>query len=349
MNIDGSQLLDAIAGLRVLVIGEAILDSYLEGVANRLCPEAPVPVVNLSHRRDVPGGAANTAANVASLGGRVTFLSVVGDDLEGTLLRQALTERGISTADLLTCPARQTLTKQRVIAASQMLVRLDQGSTQPVALETEQEFIHGLSEHFPRCDAVIISDYGYGILTSKVVEAIAKLQAQTPKILAVDSRHLAAYRHVGVTLVKPNYPEVLQLLGADTLSRSGDGSSACGDRPAQIAPHGLQILELTGAQIAAVTFDTEGSLIIQRGQPPYRTYAKPQPQVQAAGAGDTFLGALTLGLTAGASTPAAAELAAAAATIVVNRSVTSTCEPQALQAYFRDQSESDKSPTLRED
>lgn len=347
MNIEGSQLLDAIAGLRVLVIGEAILDSYLEGVVNRLCPEAPVPVVNLSHRRDVPGGAANTAANVSSLGGRVTFLSVVGNDLEGTRLRQALIERGISTVCLLTAPARQTLTKQRVIADSQLLVRLDQGSTQPVALETEQELIHRLTEHFSRCDAVIISDYGYGILTPKVVGAITKLQAQTPKILAVDSRHLAAYRHVGVTLVKPNYPEVVQLLGADTLSTWNADSSDCGDRPAQIAPHGLQILELTGVRIAAVTFDTEGSLIIQRGQPPYRTYAKPQPQVQAAGAGDTFLSALTLALTAGASTPAAAELAAAAAAVVVNRLVTSTCEPQALQAYFRD-SESDK-PTLTED
>lgn len=329
MNTHLGQLLDRIAGLRVLVIGEAMLDSYLEGVAHRLCPEAPVPVVTVSDRRDVPGGAANTAVNVASLGGCVTFLSVIGNDLEGTRLRQVLA--GVSTPLLLTCE-RQTLAKQRLLAGSQMVVRFDQGSTHSIDPETEQQLIHQLTQHFCQCDAVIVSDYGYGILTPRVIAAIAHLQAQTPRILAVDSRHLSAYRDAGVTVVKPNYLEAVQLLGA-----CGDGaghSPAWGERPAQIAVHASRLLELTGAQIAAVTLDIDGSLVLERGQPCYRTFARPQPQAQAAGAGDTFVSALTLALAAGASTPTAAELATAAATVVVNQTGTATCNLQELPKYF---------------
>src|SRR5207245_6541920 len=97
MNADFSSSIDAFAGFHVLVIGEAMLDSYLEGTTDRLCPEAPVPVVAISARRDAPGGAANTAVNVRSLGGRVSFVSVIGQDAEGRQLLQSLKDRGIST------------------------------------------------------------------------------------------------------------------------------------------------------------------------------------------------------------------------------------------------------------
>jgi len=135
------KLLDAIAGLNVLVIGEAMLDCYLQGFSDRLCPEAPVPVVNVTEQKQVPGGAANTAVNVHTLGGRVTFLSVIGDDWEGTILRRSLEKQGVSPKYILTQPGRQTLAKQRVIAASQLLVRFDQGSTDAIDLETEQALI----------------------------------------------------------------------------------------------------------------------------------------------------------------------------------------------------------------
>ena len=109
MSTNLTQLVEAFAGLNVVVIGEAMLDSYLKGSARGLCPEAPVPVVTLSSRRDLPGGAANTAANIRSLGGHVSLLSVVGDDPESALLRQALEAQGVSTEHLLAQPARRTL------------------------------------------------------------------------------------------------------------------------------------------------------------------------------------------------------------------------------------------------
>src|SRR3954447_16047936 len=125
-------VIDSFAGLRVLVIGEAMLDSYLIGTTTRVCREAPVPIVALNERRDVPGGAANAAVNVASLGGCAIFLSAIGDDAEGALLRDALEASGVPTDTLLIEEGRRTLTKHRLVAASQVLVRFDQGDTDAI-------------------------------------------------------------------------------------------------------------------------------------------------------------------------------------------------------------------------
>jgi D-beta-D-heptose 7-phosphate kinase / D-beta-D-heptose 1-phosphate adenosyltransferase len=327
MNTNLFDLIDAFADFNVLVVGEAMLDSYLEGSTDRLCREAPVPVVAISDRQDIPGGAANTAVNVRSLGGQPQFLSVVGDDPEGLLLQQALEKRGVSTAHLLVHPTRRTLVKHRVIAASQMLVRFDQGSTDRIDAETEQLLLDRLCHLFPTSDAVLISDYGYGILTPRVIQALAALQAASPHVLVVDSRNLTAYRQVEVTAVKPNYTEVVQLLNIQKL----EGFNV---RAEQIIAQQERLLDITGAQIAAVTLDTEGALFFQPGNPPYRTYAQPKPHSRASGAGDTFVSALTLALTANAPTSAAAELASAAAAIAVAKEGTSACAANELQGYF---------------
>ena len=161
MKPELTKLLDAIAHLHVIVIGEAMLDGYLQGLSNSLCPEAPVPVVTLTNRLYVPGGAANTAVNVRSLSANVTFLSVIGDDWEGSQLQQALSERGVSTKHILKASNRQTLSKQRVITASQILVRFDSGTTDAIDADSEQALIEKLELLFSECDAVIVSDYGY--------------------------------------------------------------------------------------------------------------------------------------------------------------------------------------------
>ena len=151
-----ARYIDAFAGLHVLVIGEAMLDSYLEGTTGRLCREAPVPIVALTARRDAPGGGANTAANARALGARVSFLSVAGEDPEGALLRRALADRGVATDGLLADPSRRTLAKNRVVASSQLLVRFDQGSTGPVSGGFETVLIERLEVLFPACEAVIV-------------------------------------------------------------------------------------------------------------------------------------------------------------------------------------------------
>lgn len=324
MNSGLSQLIDQFSGLTILVIGEAILDSYLRGAANRLCQEAPVPIVSVLERVDTPGGAANTAANVQALGAQSTLLSVIGDDSEGALLQQALTSYGVATEHVLKRAARRTLTKQRVMAASHMLVRFDQGSIEDLDEVTEQAVIDRLTQLFPHYDAVIISDYGYGILTPRLIQTLALLQTRMPRIMVVDARNLIDYRDVGVTVVKPNYQEALRLLGTGYAPPS---------RVDYMLAHGDKVLALTGAQIAAVTLDVDGALIFEHHGSPYRTYARPARNASTTGAGDTFISAFTLALAAGVDTPTAAELASAAANITVQHEGTTACTAAELHAH----------------
>jgi D-beta-D-heptose 7-phosphate kinase / D-beta-D-heptose 1-phosphate adenosyltransferase len=319
-----TDVIDAFARLRVVVLGDAMLDSYLEGESSRLSAEAPVPIVAVSARRDVPGGAANTAANVRALGADATLLGVIGDDAEADVLRSVLAKRGVTTDGVLSEPGRRTQAKNRVRAGSHMLVRFDQGSTGAAAAVVDAELVDRLAAAWPSADAVVVSDYGYGTVGPRVVERLHELQATAPRVVVVDSKDLAAYRDVGVTAVKPNYGQALELLDA------ADGRAP---RTDLIAAEGERILELTGAQIAAVTLDSEGALVLERGRPAYRTYARRNPDSRAMGAGDTFVSAFALALAAGGHTPAAAELASAAAGIVVAESGTTVCSADDLREH----------------
>ena len=319
-------LLDSFRELTVLVLGDAMLDSYIQGPAPTLSREAPVPVVKVESRRDVPGGAANTAANVRHLGAAAILLSVVGDDGEGALLRSALEDCGVACDHLLVRSDRRTLAKNRVLADTQMLVRFDQGSIEPLVGEAEREVLASLAQLFASSDAVVVSDYGYGVLTARVIGALAELQSEAPRVVVVDAKDVRAFRDVGVTAVKPNYHEALALLRATALSSEGDRGDA-------IAAEGERILDVTGAQIAAVTLDSEGAVVIERGRPPYRTYARAADGASSIGAGDTFAATLALALAAGAHAPAAADLASAAAAIVVAKRGTTCCSAAELRDH----------------
>ena len=303
-----------------------MLDSYIQGPAATLSQEAPVPVVKVHERVDVPGGAANTAANASRLGARTSVVSLVGDDGEGALLGAALDEVGVATDRLVVQPGRRTLAKNRVVAGTQMLVRFDGGSTEAAAPDAEDALVRHVEDGFAEADAVVVSDYRYGVLTPRVIETLARLQARSPRVVVVDARDLTAFADVGVTAVKPNYEEALALLRATPLDASGDRGDA-------IVAEGERILEATGAQIAAVTLDSEGAVVLERGRPPYRTYGRASGDARSVGAGDTFAATLALALAAGAHTPAAADLAAAAAAIVVASDGTTCCSAAALRAH----------------
>jgi D-beta-D-heptose 7-phosphate kinase / D-beta-D-heptose 1-phosphate adenosyltransferase len=323
-----SQLIDRFHSLNVLVIGDAMLDSYLTGTAGALCREAPVPIVTIADRVDMPGGAANTAVNAASLGARVTLLSVIGDDAEGRLLRRLLDRHGVLCEHLLAHPERQSLAKHRVLAAAQLLLRFDQGSTGAIGRATEQVLLDRLAALFPQCDALIVSDYGYGILTPRVIAELAQLQAHSPRVIVADSKDLAAFHDVSLTAAKPNCAEAMRLLGMPDTNPSTQ-------RAQRIAESGQQLLHATGARMVATTLDAEGAIVAERGRSPYRTYARPASDSNATGAGDTFLSTLALALASGADTPAAAEIAAAAAAVVVGKNGTATCGAAELRAAFR--------------
>lgn len=319
-------LMDSFKDLKVLVIGEAMLDRYLKGSSTRLSQEAPVQVVSIGEKEDLPGGAANTAANLRSLGAQPIFLSVIGDDEEGKMLRSALQKYDISGENILCSSQRQTLAKQRVLANGQMMIRFDQGSTDPLDCESEARLIERIQALAPLVDAVMVSDYNYGILTSNVLKALAELQKKNTRILVVDAKQYKPYRALRVTAVKPNYNEACALLNLER--KEGE------ERVLQVSQFGPKILEMASAQIAAITLDQDGAIIFERGQPPYRIYARPAEHNRVAGAGDTFMSALALALAAGAPATTAAEIASAASAIVVQKPGTSTCYIEELKSYY---------------
>jgi D-beta-D-heptose 7-phosphate kinase/D-beta-D-heptose 1-phosphate adenosyltransferase len=318
--------IDRFGALRVLVIGEMILDSYLRGSTDRLCREAPVPTVKVETETVAPGGAANTALNLAGLGAQVTFLSVGGQDAEARRVLDRLEAAGVDAGHLLLDPARQTLAKKRVVAGSQLLVRFDYGTTSAVSGPMERALVARVIERFPDHDAVVLSDYGYGIFTPAVVEALRRLQRSGPLCLLADSKNLRRFAALGVTAVKPNYDEALRLLSLAPVPPAR--------RAEQVMEAGADLLAATGARLAAVTLDAAGSVVLERGRTPLRTYARPVESSRTAGAGDTYLSALALALAAGAPAAEAAELAQAAADVVVNKDGTAVCARHELRDCF---------------
>jgi len=311
-------LLDRFTGLDVLVVGDAILDAYLDGPAPRLAREAPVPVVSVAERAEAPGGAGNTAVNVAALGGRARLLTALGDDAEGDRLLAALGAAGIDGAGAVRAPARRTLHKQRILADGVMLARVDEGSLAPLAGRAETALAERLADALPHADAVIVSDYGGGVLTPRIKRVLAEHQRRTPGLLIADAKDLRGYRRMGVTAVTPNYDEALALLGVRTRHTGAE-------RVAFLAGVGERLLERAGADLAAATVDAEGCVLVERGRPArHRRHAAAEVR-STTGAGDTFVAALALALAAGARPGPAAELACAAAAVAVGKPGTAAC------------------------
>lgn len=316
------QVVSAFAGARVVVIGDAILDRYLCGRSTRLSREAPVPVVDLDERVDAPGGAANAALNLAALGADVTLVAAIGADAEGEALQAAVRAGGVDDGGLVVAPERTTLAKHRLTAGTQLLLRFDQGSDGPLARDTQVALLDRLVVRLAQADAVVVSDYESGIRAEGMLRALAGLRDKIgPQVWTVDARSPAAWRSLKPTAVKPNYAEAARLLGLP--------EHAVG-RADAVTAHGERLLELTGATIAAVTLDSDGAVVFERAQPAYRTYAVPTDVARATGCGDTYTAALTLALAAGAGTVAAAELASAAAGVVVRKPGTSACSAAEL-------------------
>ncbi len=307
-----ADVVQSFAELSVVVIGDALLDVYMHGAAERLCREGPVPVVRLRSRVALPGGAGNTAVNAAAMGAAVRLVSVVGRGPDGELLHSMLDHTGVPTNSLVPCDDRPTPSLYRLLAGSQLVARYDNARSDNIGRDVEDAVIDELEAALEAADAVVVSDYGYGVVTPRVVEVLADHHARCPHVLVVDSKTPARFQHLGATAVEPNWAEAVRILGAgelDGVNERADGIAAQGDR----------LLELTGAQIAAVTLDSEGAIAFERDHPPHRIYTPERRYSEATGAGDTFVSAFTLALAAGAHTPAAAEVASAAAAVVVGK------------------------------
>ena len=308
------ELVQGAAGLEVVVVGDAMLDGWLTGPAARLSREAPVPVVDVSDTRYAPGGAGNTAVNLAALGARVRLLSVTGDDADGALLRTLLREAGVDDADVLLAPGRTTCAKRRVSAGAQMLTRLDTGDTGPVPAAVRDALSARLAGAAAGAAALVVSDYGLGVFADGAVQAV---RALAHPCLVVDARTPQRWAAARPRAVKPNFAELEALLEPGL------------DRAERVVAAAARVRAALGAEVVAATLDSEGAVLLS-ADAPVRLHTTPQPDTHAAGAGDSFTAALALGLAQGAPPRLAAELAQRAAQVVVRTPGTTTCSADDL-------------------
>jgi D-beta-D-heptose 7-phosphate kinase/D-beta-D-heptose 1-phosphate adenosyltransferase len=293
----------------VLVVGDVILDEWLTGSAERLCREAPAPVVAVASRASAPGGAANTAVNLAALGADVRLVSAVGADDSGTQLLAALAEAGVDTSLVAVDEHRRTTAKRRVVAGDQVLVRLDDGDHDQAPLSDVDDTVTA------DVDAVVLCDYGTGLLSGGVRDALLRVRDRLP-LLVVDAHEPARWAALRPDLVTPNVGEVATVLG-EPVPRTA---------PLEfLDEHRATLLTRTGAAAAVVTLDRDGAVLLDGELPAHRTWARPVPDSQTAGAGDTFCAALTVARCGGLPSVVAVELAQAAADVAVHRPETAVC------------------------
>lgn len=314
-------LIEQFNRLRVLVLGDAMLDAYTSGQVQRFCPEGPVPVYDMQSTRLCAGGAANTAANLAALGAQVTLLTVVGKDEEGDRLMHLQRRQRIDTSHVVRCRHRRTLAKHRLLANQQILMRIDQGSTNPLDPMSEVQLLACLKSRLADCELVIVSDYGYGNATDQVIGALKDRPMGV--WLCVDSKRLDRWATSRPDIVKPNYLQACRLLGLAELPETPE-------RCKQMVEYRDPLLAVTGAQTVALTCDQDGCVCLQANQAPWRISARSCARPRVAGAGDTFLATMGLAAAAGQSLPDAARLASTAAGLVVDKECTAVCTAEEL-------------------
>lgn len=311
---------------RVLVIGDTILDVYLNGKTTRLCPEAPVPLVDIEERLVFLGGAANTACNFRSLGAEVDFVSVVGDDASGNEALELLEEKGISSRFGFKSGDRHTLVKTRLVSGGHIVSRFDSGSTTAISDEINLNICKLLTELHGKYDAIVLSDYDKGVITEALTSCLERLQIESNIYLAIDSKRLQFFSNLKPSFVKPNYNETISLLGH---------SSRLKNRADQLKDEGERLFAITKSNTIAVTLDAEGSLLFYNGNFVAHIPAEKIHQPSVSGAGDTYLAAFVLSDCSETDTAKNAKVATAAASIAIAKEFTSTCSRSELEEHFR--------------
>lgn len=332
MDNDLLSILKQFTGLKVLVLGEAILDSSVRGRAGRLSLEAPVPVIDVHTGLNWPGGAANVAVNASRLGAEVELVSVTGSDAESDLLLAELRGEGIGVEHILRRADRQTLLRRRVYAEGQLVVRYDQGTSDPLDDRTEAALFEALAAQMPQMDVVILADYGQGVITHGLLKRLEALQRRQPCAIVADTRRLDEYHGLSLAALRPSYVTALDILNLKTPAQGSVETER--EMLEQLSSAGEMILQTVDTQMVTITLDNNGALVLDRDIPVYRTYAPRMPFNRVAGAGDAFISALALSLAAGAQAPAAGEIASAAASIVVEKEGMPTCCVDELRAYL---------------
>ncbi len=323
-TLEPEALLSRFGDQRILVVGDVMLDWFIWGSVSRISPEAPVPVVEVQEESRYPGGAANVARNLTSFGAQVDLSGLFGTDANGSLLSQALTECGIGTRFCLQEEHLETITKTRVVARHQQVVRIDREKRQPIPPELAATLIERIVPILPDFDGIIIEDYGKGLITSELVSSLLSQTAKHEHLtITVDPKPGNPIRWKGVTTVKPNRPEAFACSGLEDLNRDS-GMNPLTDEPLLAA--GEKLLEEWACRQVLLTLGEQGMLVFRSGSDPVHLPARAREVFDVSGAGDTAIAIYTLGLCAGLEPETAAIVSNLASSIVVGKLGTSPIE-----------------------
>ncbi len=324
-----SKLVDRFPDTTILVIGDWILDEFVWGTVERISPEAPVPVVNVTKESFVPGGALNVANNIRTLGGVVCPCGLVGRDLRGRMLVKAMRKEGIDTSGAIYDDTRPTTLKTRVVAHSQQVVRFDREDSRDLTRDYLKKAMVFIERTLPKADAVIIEDYGKGMITPELLTHVLRAAKKLDKPVLVDpkEKHFSYYR--GVTAITPNRKEAFSACGA-----LEDG------RVPSLQEVGKKLLKQFACQAVLITLGEEGMILFEKDGAVTKIPTAAQEVYDVSGAGDTVIAVFAMALAARATMKEAAILANLAAGIVVGKLGTATVSPQELKTSFSSQSNS---------
>ncbi len=301
------KILDRVGGAHVLVVGDVMLDRYWLGDALRLSPEAPVPVVTLKTVSNVPGGAANVAANIAGLGAKVTLVGVVGKDDAAASLKEALVENGIAPEFLVLSDTRSTTAKTRVLVHNQQIARVDEETADPISEANEAEVLRSVSEALSDVDVVLLSDYAKGCLTDRLTAAVIGLARKAGKKIIVDPKSRDLTKYNGATLLTPNLAEILSAAGIEGRSEEFADEAAA------------KVLATGSFDSLLVTLGEHGMKLFEREREPAHFPSMARQVFDVTGAGDTVIAFVGAALGAGANFHAAIAFANIGAGISVEK------------------------------
>jgi len=323
------QILSAATKSKILVVGDVMLDQFIWGSVSRISPEAPVPVLDFNRESYMPGGAANVARNLVHLKTSAELFGAIGRDEAAGKLLKLLTEQHIGCAGLVKSSARHTSIKTRIVAHQQQVVRVDRETRGWLDAKTTADLIVEFKKQIAKADAVIIGDYGKGVVTQPLLDEIKSICRARGVWLSLDPKPVHHLNLNGLSLITPNRKEAFEL--ADLPDDTKTANPFVDKNLMQVAERLLR--ELNPA-LLLITLGELGMLLCQRGQKPFHIPTVAQEVFDVSGAGDTVIASFTLAIAAGASPIEAAILSNHAAGIVVGKRGTATTTPEELVKSF---------------
>ena len=304
---------------KILVVGDLMIDHYLWGKCERISPEAPVQIVSIEKETSVLGGAGNVIHNLIDLGAHVEVVSVIGDDENANELKQLLGKSEVSNDGLIVQPHRSTSKKSRIIASQQQVLRYDKETTYPIEKAQEAQIVTYFTSQLPKCDIVILSDYGKGVLTPTLTQKLIALAKDADKEILIDPKGKDFSKYKGATLLTPNKKEAIEASGVDIVD---DESLLKAIR---------NIKDFCALDVSLITLSDEGIALYDEKLRKHPTVAREVFDVT--GAGDTVIASLGFALASGYGIDESVKFANLAAGVVVGKIGSATATLDEIIAY----------------